>query len=39
MNFNDFISNEYVDKEFDSPIGKITISKERNIYNELKKIL
>lgn len=37
MNFNDFINNEYVDKEFDSPIGKITISKERNIYNELKK--
>lgn len=38
MNFNDFINNEYVDKEFDSPIGKITISKERNIYNTLVKI-
>lgn len=37
MNFNDFINNAYVDKEFDSPIGKINITKERNIYNELKK--
>lgn len=37
MNFNDFINNEYVEKEFDSPIGKIKIPKDRNIYNELKK--
>lgn len=37
MNFNDFINREYVDKEFDSPIGKIIIPKEKNICNELKK--
>lgn len=37
MNFNDFINNEYVEKEFDSPVGKIKIPKGRNIYNELKK--
>ena len=37
MNFNNFINSEYVEKEFDSPIGKIKIPKDRNIYNELKK--
>ena len=37
MNFNDFINNQYVEKEFDSPIGKIRITRERSIYNELKK--
>lgn len=37
MNFNDFVNNEYIEKEFDSPIGKIKISKERNLYNSLNK--
>ena len=37
MDFNDFINNEYVEKEFDSAVGKINVSKNRNIYNELKK--
>lgn len=37
MNFNNFINSEYVEKEFDSPIGKIKVPKGRNIYNELKK--
>lgn len=37
MDFNDFINNEYVEKEFDSAVGKIKVSKNRNLYNELKK--
>lgn len=35
MYFNDFIEKEFVEKEFDTPIGKIIISRERNIYNQL----
>lgn len=37
MDFNDFIKREYKEKEFDSAVGKIKVSKGRNIYNELKK--
>lgn len=37
MDFNNFVNDNNVDKEFESPIGTIKISKERNLYNELKK--
>ena len=39
MDFNSFIKREYVEKEFDSAIGKIKISRNKNIYNELKSTL
>lgn len=37
MKFNDFLADEYVDREFESPFGTIHIPKGRNIYNALNK--
>ena len=37
MLFKEMLEKEYIEKDFDSPVGVVHISKERNIYNALKK--
>ncbi len=37
MNYKEFLKNEYVESSFDSPIGELHFSKERNLYSALQK--
>lgn len=37
MNYDEFIKNAYVETELETPVGKIVVSKERNLYNAITK--